>query len=49
LLKNPDKSIIYLNKYKKERPSFRLLTASVGMGTFLTGNMLQIKNILVIF
>ena len=34
---------------KKEEPPFRLLTASVGMGTFLIGNILQIKNILVTF
>ena len=33
----------------KTEPPFRLLTASVGMGTFLIGNMLQIKNILVTF
>jgi len=25
-----------------KEPPFKLLTASVGMGTFLTGNMLQI-------
>jgi len=30
----------------KTEPPFRLLTAIVGMDTILTGNMLQIKNIL---